>query len=408
MLPGQPVQNAVEDEAFGFDFGARFRDAHFVLLADGDSRVFLAELDEDEAAARLERFADAAQHLLRVGELVVDIDEQGEVERLGRQAGIGFRAEDGFHIGEAFAADAFFQQPDHFGLDVSGEDSAGGTDGVGEELSVVARSGADVSDGLAGLKAQELDGQGGALFDLALGALEPRGAGGAHDGSDDAAADRVAQRLGGAGGGKKQKKRGGQLRGSAGFDMFHTDTDSEATGMYSPIRMMIQVTAAAGLLFACACGNRGAEAVHPMGTPVAAGELTYTVYNTEWREELQTDMGPRKPQHRFLLVTASITNNSPEDLTAPLLVVIDKDGRETLELDKGEGVAQWMGLLRRVRSTQTETGVLLFDVPPGDYKLRVSSGGDVEHEKTALISLPYRVEAPVGNQPVEPQMPAAQ
>ncbi len=179
--------------------------------------------------------------------------------------------------------------------------------------------------------------------------------------------------------------------------------------MYAAFRRILG-TAAAGLvlLSSAACGTRKADTVHAMGTSVTVGDLSYTIYNTEWRDELQTDMGPRKPQHRFLLVTASVTNNGPEDLTAPLLAVIDKDGRETLELDKGEGVAQWMGLLRRVRSTQTDTGVLLFDVPPGDYKLRVSSGGDVDHEQTALIHLPYRVEAPESRPVVEPQMPPAQ
>lgn len=164
--------------------------------------------------------------------------------------------------------------------------------------------------------------------------------------------------------------------------------------------------AAASLLLA-GCGGTKPDTVHAMGAPVVAGDLSYTVYHTEWRDELQTDSGPRKPRHRFLLVTVSITNNGPEDTTAPLLAVIDKNGNESLELDKGEGVPQWLGLLRRIRSTQTETGTLLFDVPPGDYTLRVSSGGDVETEKTALVRLPYREEAPAGSPAVEPQMPPA-
>lgn len=179
--------------------------------------------------------------------------------------------------------------------------------------------------------------------------------------------------------------------------------------MYAAFRGIFGV-AAAGLILlgGAACRTRKADTVHAMGAPVTVGDLSYTVFHTEWRDELQSEMGPRKPQHRFLLVTVSVTNNGPEDATAPLLAVIDKDGRETLELDKGDGVAQWMGLLRRVRSTQTETGVLLFDVPPGDYKLRVSSGGDVDQEQTALVNLPYRVEAPESRPAVEPEMPPAQ
>lgn len=178
--------------------------------------------------------------------------------------------------------------------------------------------------------------------------------------------------------------------------------------MYPAFRQVIGAAAPLLILIAAACGPGKKDAVHPMGTPVAVGDFSYTVYQTEWRDELQTNAGPRKPQHRFLLVTASITNNGPEDLTAPMLAVVDKDGRETLELDKGDGVPQWLGLLRRVGSTQTETGVMLFDVPPGDYRLRVSSGGDVEHERTALVNLPYRVEAPESRPALEPQMPPAQ
>lgn len=167
--------------------------------------------------------------------------------------------------------------------------------------------------------------------------------------------------------------------------------------------------AALALVWAAAgCSGKKQDAVHPMGTPVVVGDLSYTVLNTEWRDDLPTDMGPRKPQHRFLLVSVSITNNGPEDHNAPLLAVIGPDGKETMELDKGDGVPQWLGLLRRVPSTRTETGTLLFDVPPGDYKLRVSSGGDVDREQTALISLPYRVEAPGAQPSVEPRMPPSQ
>lgn len=179
--------------------------------------------------------------------------------------------------------------------------------------------------------------------------------------------------------------------------------------MYAAFRGIFGLAAAGVVLLSgAACGTRKADTPQPMGTPVAVGDLSYTVLNTEWRDELQSAMGPRKPQHRFLLVTVSVTNKGPDDEVAPLLAVIDKDGRETLEQDKGDGVAQWMGLLRRVKSTQTETGVLLFDVPPGDYNLRVSSGGDVDQEQTALIRLPYRVEAPESRPAVEPQMPPAQ
>ncbi len=134
--------------------------------------------------------------------------------------------------------------------------------------------------------------------------------------------------------------------------------------------------------------------VYQMGSPAAVGPLTYTVLDTEWKESLESSLGPKLPEHRFLVVNVSITNGSGGDINVPLLALIDAEGKEYREMDKGEGVAQWLGLLRPVPPAQTLNGHILFDVPLGGYKLRISSGGDAESETTALVDLPLRVEAP--------------
>ena len=152
--------------------------------------------------------------------------------------------------------------------------------------------------------------------------------------------------------------------------------------------------AAACLLMLSGCSSaiksKGeASVVHAMGNPVLVGPLTYTIVETDWRDTLDGSSGPILPQNRFLLINITIHNKGAREVGVPLLTLIDASGKEYRELNKGEGVPQWLGLLRTVQSTETESGRVAFDVPQGSYKVRVSSGGDVESETSALIDLPY-------------------
>ena len=56
------------------------------------------------------------------------------------------------------------------------------------------------------------------------------------------------------------------------------------------------------------------------------------------------------------------------------------------------------GLLLSRRCTvipaSTIRGSLVFDVPAGDYYLRITDGGDLENERTALIEIPMTLDAP--------------
>jgi hypothetical protein len=145
-------------------------------------------------------------------------------------------------------------------------------------------------------------------------------------------------------------------------------------------------------LLAASCSKR--ETMVDMGMDVSVSPLTYSVVRTEWKDSLDGPDGQRTPAHKFLIVSISIRNKSGSDVHVPLLTVIDGAGKEHLELDKGDGLGEWLGLLRTVQPKSTTSGELLFDVPPGTYKLRVVNGGDVEKETSALIRLPYQTELP--------------
>jgi hypothetical protein len=132
-----------------------------------------------------------------------------------------------------------------------------------------------------------------------------------------------------------------------------------------------------------------------MGAPTAVGKLTYTVVETEWRDILDASQGPRTPKNRFLLVNVTVVNSADEQKAAPLLQVVDPKGNTYPELTEGEGVTDWLGYLRMLQPGETRSGRLLFDVPQGAYKLRVSSGGDPETEQTALIEMPFQLSPEV-------------
>ncbi len=127
-----------------------------------------------------------------------------------------------------------------------------------------------------------------------------------------------------------------------------------------------------------------------MGEPVTVGKLTYTVLETEWQTEMGEGIEQRVPRHRFLLVRLSVANESRESSAAvPLLVLEDQAGQSYREETEVRGVANWLGLLRLVEPGATLRGVIVFDVPPAEYRLRVVSGGDLETESSALIGISF-------------------
>lgn len=148
-------------------------------------------------------------------------------------------------------------------------------------------------------------------------------------------------------------------------------------------------------LAAAGCGrqqaHKGGLGVFAMGERVRVGPLIYTVQDTEWHDRLGEGAGLRMPQHRFLLVRLSITNSGIRDVAVPLMNLIGADGETHAELSDGKEVPEWLGLLRSVKAAATEHGRVLFDVPSGAYRLRVSAESETAEEPFALIEIPFQV-----------------
>jgi hypothetical protein len=160
----------------------------------------------------------------------------------------------------------------------------------------------------------------------------------------------------------------------------------------------------AGAVLACAaflagCGSQvdtpkppASKRAFPLGSAVVVGPLTYSALEVEWRDSLDGQFGQRLPKNRWMLVRMTVTNGGGADQTCPLLTVVDSKGETYLEDDKGEGVRQWLGLIRILKPAETLEGSILFDVPPGAYTLRVTTGGDPEREVTSNIEIPFRLD----------------
>ena len=186
MLPGEEVAGFDPLEAGGVHFGFGLGLGHFVEGLDGDGDIFGAVFKKEDAAAGAEGGVDGPHHFPGVGEFVVGIDEEGGVDGVGGKFDAVDGAEVGFDVVEAEFLFALFEEGDHLGLDVDGDDFAFG-DERGEAEGVVTGAGADVGDDGVGGEVELGDGARGGFFGFAVVALEPVDGLVAHDVGDLAA-----------------------------------------------------------------------------------------------------------------------------------------------------------------------------------------------------------------------------
>jgi hypothetical protein len=130
-----------------------------------------------------------------------------------------------------------------------------------------------------------------------------------------------------------------------------------------------------------------------MGEDLHVGPLTYNVIDTDWKDRLGEGTSARMPSNRFLLIRMSVTNAGNSETIIPTMTLIDSSGTTHTELTDGAGVPDWLGMIRRVQPSQTQRGVVLFDVPGKAYSLQVAfEGEDPESEKTGRVTIPLRFD----------------
>ena len=162
------------------------------------------------------------------------------------------------------------------------------------------------------------------------------------------------------------------------------------------MRLHFRAAAAAtvGLLLTGCSAVIPSERVHRMGELATVGPVIYSVLETEWRAGLGEAIEQKIPENKYLLVRMTITNSGDRDVAIPLLTLEDPAGNSHLEVSDVENLPGWLGLLRIVQPTGTLEGQAVFDVSVGDYMLRVTDGGELESERTALVEIPLSFGAP--------------
>lgn len=131
---------------------------------------------------------------------------------------------------------------------------------------------------------------------------------------------------------------------------------------------------------------------YEMGERIEHGPFTYTVVESTWRSQLGEGFNVRVPQNRFLLLSVSITNGGGSEASVPLLSVLASNGEMFQESMDGNGVSDWLGVLRTIKPAGTITGRLLFDVPLSTFHLRLPDGGEPGYEKYAMVEIPLRLD----------------
>jgi len=145
-------------------------------------------------------------------------------------------------------------------------------------------------------------------------------------------------------------------------------------------------------LLGCSAVMSTKPMLHRMGDRVEVGSLVYRIIEVEWRAQLGTDSQIRTAQNRFVIVRLSITNSAASEAEVPAMQLIAHGNRLYKEVRDVTGIPDWLGILRRLAPAETLFGRVVFDVPPGDYLLRVSEDSlNPDEARSALIEIPWKL-----------------
>ena len=136
----------------------------------------------------------------------------------------------------------------------------------------------------------------------------------------------------------------------------------------------------------CSSTQKPSNILYAAGDKAVMGPLVYSITDTETAQLLGDDpKNQRNAQERFYMIRLSITNSSSDDQSIPTMTLVDDTGHNYTELSDGTGVANWLGVVRKVKPTETAQGVVVFDAPAKHYRLRLNDPLD---EREIAIDVP--------------------
>src|SRR5579863_4075892 len=156
--------------------------------------------------------------------------------------------------------------------------------------------------------------------------------------------------------------------------------------------LLLAALSVAGGLLMSGCNKQNSVQINfQMGDRITAGPVVYNVIQTMWRTQLGDIFKTRVPENRFLMITLSATNGGGGEISVPLLT-LEGAGKEYRELENGDGVNNWFGLIRTISPAETRQGNIVFDVPLTSYRLRLTDGGEPGTEKFVWVDIPLRID----------------
>jgi hypothetical protein len=162
------------------------------------------------------------------------------------------------------------------------------------------------------------------------------------------------------------------------------------------------------LLILTGCTNsssRNKQVVYTAGDKATLGSLVYSVTDTATAQQLGDDQAStRTAQERFYLVKVSVSNSGTEEQAIPAMSLVDDSGKSYPELPDGTNVQNWLGVVRKVASAQTEQGYVVFDAPTKHYRLRLN---DSFEENEIAIDVPLSFVHEQSNTLFQPSAEAA-
>ncbi len=163
-----------------------------------------------------------------------------------------------------------------------------------------------------------------------------------------------------------------------------------------PSLCLLTVALAAALPLGGCKKDESQQTDFQMGERVIAAPLLYNVVQTVWRTQLGNLFKVRVPDHRFLLISLSATNNGGKPVSVPFFMLEGSNREEYRELQTGDGVDNWFGLLREIAPGETRLGNIVFDVPLASYRLRLTNGGEPGSERLVWVDIPLRIDTDTG------------
>ena len=158
------------------------------------------------------------------------------------------------------------------------------------------------------------------------------------------------------------------------------------------LSFFLAVGAAALSLAGCTQKQTSEQISFQPGERIVAGPLVYNVVQTYWRTQLGELFGIRVPEQRYLLITLAATNSGSRNISVPFFTLEGPNHEQFRELERGDGVDNWFGLLREIPPGQTKQGNIVFDVPLTSYRLRLTDGGESGSERFVWVEIPLRMD----------------